>query len=138
MAVTLMCVTGALLWWPGRSRLGRALVLHRGLSARRLIAELHGVAGIWLLPFIVLWTLTACYFAFPGLVNALDDRLMAGRAGTRASDFLEDAVALAVRLHFGRTFGPGVEGLWAILGVAPCLLVVTGVLMWWHGIRRSR
>ncbi len=117
-AATLMCLTGAVLWWPGRTRWRRSLTLHRGLSPRRMLWELHNVLGFWLLLLILLWSVTGLYFAFPAALNALDD----------------DTIAAVVRLHFGRAFGPGVEALWVILGLVPCALVLTGVLMW--GIRK--
>jgi len=41
-----------------------------------------------------------------------------------------------VRLHFGRSFGTGVEVLWVITGLAPCVLLVTGALMWWNRVIR--
>jgi uncharacterized iron-regulated membrane protein len=42
-----------------------------------------------------------------------------------------------VRLHFGRSFGTGIEVLWVITGLAPCVLIVTGALMWWNRVVRK-
>jgi uncharacterized iron-regulated membrane protein len=122
IAVTLMCVTGVVIWWPGRTRWRRSLTLHRGVGARRLLWDLHNVLGFWLLLLILMWAVTGIYFAFPASFNALDD----------------DAIAWLVRLHFGRAFGPWVETLWVMLGLAPCALFVTGVLVWWNRVLRPR
>ena len=118
--VIAMCVTGALLWWPGRARWRRSLSLHRGVEARRFIWDLHSVLGFWLLLLILLWALSGIYFAFPGTFDALSDT---------ATEWL-------VRLHFGRTFGLPIEWLWVILGLVPCGLFITGTLMWWNRVWR--
>jgi uncharacterized iron-regulated membrane protein len=122
VAITVMCVTGAVIWWPGRTRWRRSLTLHRGVGSRRFIWDLHSVLGFWLLLLILMWSVTGIYFAFPAAFDALGD----------------DAIAWLVRLHFGRAFGPSVEALWVILGLAPCALVVTGSLMWWNRVMRNR
>ena len=122
IAVIAMCLTGALLWWPGRARWRRALVLRRDVSAARFIWDLHGVLGIWLLLLVLLWALTGVYFAFPTLFGAVAD----------------DVIAALVRLHFGRAYGTSVEILWVLLGLVPCGLFVTGILMWWLRVLRPR
>ena len=122
IAITLMCLSGAVIWWPGRTRWRRSLMLHRGVDSRRFIWDLHNVLGFWLVLLILMWSLTGIYFAFPDPFNVLGD----------------DAIAWLVRLHFGRTFGPLVETLWVVLGLVPCGLVITGVLMWWNRVVRHR
>lgn len=137
IAVLAMCVTGAILWWPGRTRWRRSLVLRRGVSARRFIFDLHNVLGIWLLLLIALWAVTGLYFAFPGPFNALDDRLLLSGRDSHAAQALEDLIAWMVRVHFGRAFGTPVEALWVLLGLTPCGLLITGALMWWNRVWRT-
>jgi len=120
IAVTVMCLTGAILWWPGRARWRRSLTLRRGVNARQFTWDLHGVLGFWLLGLILMWSVTGIYFAFPDLFSV----------------FTDDAIAWAVRLHFGRAYGSGVEALWVILGLVPCGLFITGALMWWNRVMR--
>jgi uncharacterized iron-regulated membrane protein len=122
IAITIMCLTGAVIWWPGRTRWRRSLTLHRGVDSRRFIWDLHNVLGFWLLLLILMWSLTGIYFAFPNPFSVLGD----------------DAIAWLVRLHFGRTFGSSIEALWVVLGLAPCGLVITGALMWWNRVLRPR
>lgn len=38
------------------------------------------------------------------------------------------------RLHFGDFGGAGVKALWAVVGLTPALLFVTGFLMWWNRV----
>ena len=121
--VTLMCITGAVIWWPGRGHWWRKMSLRRGVGWRRFIWDLHNMLGFWLFLLIVLWALTGIYFAFPMLFQSLGD----------------DALALLVRVHFGRTFGFPVKVAWAFLGLVPCVLFITGVVMWWNRVvRRHR
>jgi uncharacterized iron-regulated membrane protein len=118
--VIAMCITGAVLWWPGRTRWRRSVTLRRGVGARRFIRDLHNVLGFWVLLLVLMWALTGIYFAFPGPFDPLGDK----------------AIEWLVRFHFGRTFGVPVEALWVILGLVPCGLFVTGTLMWWNRVLR--
>lgn len=43
--LTLMCVTGAVIWWPGRARWRRSLTLRRDVGWRRFAWDLHSVLG---------------------------------------------------------------------------------------------
>ncbi|HEY4211880.1 MAG TPA: PepSY-associated TM helix domain-containing protein [Steroidobacteraceae bacterium] len=116
LVVALMIVTGVVLWWPRRGYWLRSITIRTGVSARRFNRELHNALGFWLLIFIVMWVVTALYFAFPNAFSEMDD----------------DIVAAAVRLHFGRAYGLTAKILWAVLGLGPCVLFITGALMWWH------
>jgi uncharacterized iron-regulated membrane protein len=136
MAVVVMCVTGAVIWWPGRRRWRRSLTLHRGVGARRFIRDLHNVLGIYLLLLIFMWALTGVYFAFPDPFLALSDQLAAGSIATPASRLLDASIEWLVRLHFGRSFGLTIEVLWVILGLVPGGLFITGALMWWTRVLR--
>ena len=116
VVVALMCITGVILWWPRRTSWWRSVTIRRGVGGWRLVRELHSVLGFWLLLWMAMWVATGLYFAFPNAFSAVSD----------------DFIAAAVRLHFGRAWGMPVKVLWAILGIVPCLLFITGALMWWH------
>jgi uncharacterized iron-regulated membrane protein len=135
LAVTLLAVSGAVVWWPGRRHLWRAMTVRTSAPAHRLMRELHGALGFWLVLLVLLWTLTGIYFAFPRPFNALADYIDAAGVAPLSVD---DAIAAIVRLHFGRAFGQGIEVLWAVLGLLPAALVVTGVIIWWHRVVRKR
>jgi uncharacterized iron-regulated membrane protein len=71
----LLCLTGAVIWWPGVSRVAGALIVHRRRGWKRLNRELHGAVGVWAVPVIAMWAVTGIAFAFPSgfraAVNAL-------------------------------------------------------------------
>jgi uncharacterized iron-regulated membrane protein len=138
IAVTAMCVTGAVLWWPGwRGNWLRSVTVQRAATGRRFLRELHNTLGFWAFLLILLWALTGIYFAFPDAVNMLTEWLQDGDAETAASVFVQDAIAELSRLHFGRAYGLFVKVLWTILGLIPCFLLVTGALMWWRRVIRK-
>jgi uncharacterized iron-regulated membrane protein len=135
LAVTLLAVSGALVWWPGKRHLWRAMTVRTNLPTHRLMRELHGALGFWLMLLVLLWTLTGIYFAFPRPFNALADYVDATGVAPLSVD---DAIAAVVRLHFGRAYGQAIEVLWAALGLLPGALVVTGIITWWHRVVRRR
>jgi len=79
---------------------------------------------------------TGIYFAFPRPFNALIEFFTVNGVDTPASQTIDDAIAWLVRLHFGRAYGVGMKVAWAILGLTPIALCITGVLMWWHRVVR--
>ena len=49
-----------------------------------------------------------------------------------------DAHGLVDVLHFGRIGGIWTQSLWAIMGLSPIAMVVTGFLMWWNRVLSKR
>jgi uncharacterized iron-regulated membrane protein len=131
LAITLLCLSGAMVWWPGKRHLGRAMTIRRHVPTQRLVRDLHSALGFWLILLVLLWAITGIYFAFPDPFNALADTLVNAGLPSLAID---DAIEWIVRLHFGRGFGHGVEVLWVTLGLLPAALVITGLLMWKHRV----
>lgn len=137
--IAVLTIAGLVLWWPGRSNWWRKMSLRRGVSARRFTLDLHNMLGFWMFLLIFVWALGGIYFAFPGPFNALADSLLVGQEETPSSLLVQDALALLARLHFGRAYGLSIKILWAVLGLLPAVLLVTGLLMWWwRVIRRPR
>jgi uncharacterized iron-regulated membrane protein len=135
IAVILICLSGAIVWWPGREHLWRGMTVRANVAGYRLVRDLHGAIGFWLVLLVLLWALTGVYFAFPEPFSTLEDVMVNAGASSLAFD---DAVAWVVRLHFGRAFGHGAEALWVIFGLLPAALVVTGIIIWWHRVRPRR
>jgi len=136
--LTLMCVTGAVLWWPGRSRWRRSLSLRRGVGWRRFTRDLHSVLGFWVLLLILMWSVTGIYLALPDASYSLIGLFQMNGTPTAASRLVNHAIDELVRLHFGRSFGPYGKALLAILGLVPAALFITGALMWWNrALRRN-
>ncbi|HEX4051796.1 MAG TPA: PepSY-associated TM helix domain-containing protein [Steroidobacteraceae bacterium] len=137
VALTLMCLTGMLLWWPGASRWRRSLRVHRGVGWRRFTWDLHSMVGFWLSALLAMWAVSAIYLAFPNAFYDARDFLSEHGIGPATGHRLDVVIDWLVRLHFGRSFGTGVEVLWVIAGLAPCVLIVTGALMWWNRVIRQ-
>jgi len=88
---------------------------------------LHHMLGFWAFLLILLWALTGIYFAFPDGFISLSEWLHDGD---------QEMLAMLSRLHFGRAYGLFVKLLWTVLGLIPCALFITGVMMWLH--RKAR
>jgi uncharacterized iron-regulated membrane protein len=150
-AVLLICLTGPVIWWPGIARWRRNLTLHRGVGWKRFTWELHGVIGLWSVAFLAVLATSGLYLCFPERFAAIADWLVpptAENAGTRWVDGLLYWVAY---LHFGRIDGIGIpcagpgfcdqmtKAAWAIVGLIPAAMFVTGSIMWWNRVvRRGR
>lgn len=133
LLVLVVLVTGAVLWWPGKSRWRHALTLGGPVNSLRFARRLHSFAGFWFFALLLLWALTAVYFAFPQtfewLIDYFDPDLDdAHRPG-------EQLLYQTVSLHFGRFGGWPVRILWVVLGLLPALLFITGLLTWWKRVR---
>lgn len=83
-----------------------------------------------------MWSVTGIYLTFPDPFDSLIEYFTVNGMPTAASRFVDHAIDWLVRLHFGRSFGPYVKALWAILGLVPGALFVTGALMWWNRVLR--
>lgn len=66
-----LSVSGLILWWPGRRRLRRGLVVRRGRGRYKLNYDLHKVAGFVALPFLLMWALTGAMFELPKQADAV-------------------------------------------------------------------
>jgi uncharacterized iron-regulated membrane protein len=133
--LTVLCLSGALLWWPGIVSWKSSLVAAWRGSWQRFVWELHSAVGFWLFLLVFMWALSGVYLSFP---DFFADYLYGpdGRGGPAAG--LEPAVKWLVRLHFGRTFGVTLKVAWVVLGLVPMLMFLTGLLGWWmRKVRRA-
>ncbi len=119
--VTLLALTGVVLWWPGIKNWRRSLVINWKTNLSRVNWDLHSAVGIWCVLFVLLWGVSGIYFTFPQTVT----RVLG-----------DGVVASLVRYHFGR-MGWASRPIWTILGLAPAFLFVTGALMWWNRVLRK-
>jgi uncharacterized iron-regulated membrane protein len=121
ICLLLLCLTGALIWWPGVRNWRRSLTVNWQAHFARINWDLHSALGFWSLAFILVWGLSAVYFAFPGIVNPLFRLDPADRYTDQGFFWLS-------QLHFGR-FGWLSELLWSMVGLAPAVLTLTGVFI---------
>ncbi len=63
--VTLLGLTGMIIWWPGIQNWRRSLTIPRLENWKRFNWGLHSAMGIWSLAFVLLWGVTGIYLVFP-------------------------------------------------------------------------
>jgi uncharacterized iron-regulated membrane protein len=120
-SLTLLCLTGAVIWWPGIKHWRRSLAIDWGGHVARISWDAHSALGFWFFLFVLLWGISGMYFAFPEAFNFLlafdpDDR------------FTNSALGWLSDLHFGR-FGWFIQTIWVLLGLVPAILAFTGVFI---------
>ncbi|HEX7081217.1 MAG TPA: PepSY domain-containing protein [Gammaproteobacteria bacterium] len=133
---TALVLTGAVIWWPGRRRWRYALTMRRGRGAPRLSWQLHSVLGFWCFALLLGWAVTGVYFAFPQPFEAVMDGLDSDPSDLSRPG--EGLLLALIKLHFGRFGGLGIRFTWALLGLVPAVLFVTGFTMWWRRVVRRR
>ncbi len=121
VCLTLLCLTGALIWWPGVKNWRRSLTVSWGSQFARINWDLHSALGFWCFFFVLLWGISGIYFSFPRWFDALRHLEPADRVTDEGLFWLSE-------LHFGR-FGWFTEALWAIFGLAPAVLAFTGTFI---------
>jgi uncharacterized iron-regulated membrane protein len=132
----LLAITGAIVWWPGVSRVGHSLVPGKPAKSARFARRLHNALGIWILALVLIWAVTAVYFSFPDpfewTIDYFDKDLTDDQ---RPGDWLVRAL---VNVHFGRSWGMTVKWVWVVVGLVPAVLFITGCITWWARVVRRR
>ena len=148
IAVLLVALTGLIIWWPGVRRWRRSLSLHRGVGWKRFMWDLHSAVGFWGFTFIIMFALSGVYLCFPESFHAAANRIQPYDESNAGSRLVDDLLYWLAFLHFGRINGIGipcdgpglcdqaVKATWAILGLTPAAMFVTGSIMWWNRVVR--
>ena len=127
-----MVITGLIIWWQGRRRWKEGLVIKQA-SSHSFMWQLHSFLGFWSLLLLLVWGLTAVYFAFPQpfdfIINAMDNDL---------DDFdrPDGWLRFLLDLHFGRFRGswPWLPYLWIVLGLLPAIMFISGFVLWYRRV----
>jgi len=134
----LLCLTGAIIWWQGASKWWRGLTVQWRLGWQRINWDLHSAIGFWAFIAVFVWAISGIYLVFPHPFSAIVDYLepldpvsLVPRRGDLALEWL-------AKLHFGRFAGIKTKWTWAILGVIPPVLFITGAVMWWNRVVSRR
>jgi uncharacterized iron-regulated membrane protein len=138
VALTVLTLTGIVVWWRGTRKWFHGFIVKRRTRWPRFTFDLHSAAGIWLVAFLLLWGVTGIYFAFPQpFATTIDffEPESFDQPVFRRGDWVLEWM---VRLHFGRFGGWTSRVIWAVLGLVPVLLFVTGAMMWWNRVVRAR
>lgn len=135
--LTLMCLTGLVIWWPGLGNWRRSLSIRWGANWKRFNWDLHSAVGIWMFLFVFMWGVTGVLLVFPrpyqDLVGRLTPINQPFRRG-RPMAIGDQILRWPAWIHFGNHWGWGIETLWVVLGLAPVLLFATGMIMWWNRV----
>jgi uncharacterized iron-regulated membrane protein len=137
IVVTITCLTGFVVWWPGITRWKRSLQIRWSSGWRRFNWDLHSAAGFWFFLFILMWGVSGIYLGIPEPFNRAVE-LVWGSAdvGERPGDVI---LLWLSRLHFGRWRDhPSLKIVWMIVGLVPALMAITGTIMWWNRVVRRR
>ena len=121
ISLTLLCLTGGIIWWPGVKNWRRSLTVSWRAQFPRVNWDLHSALGFWCFFFVLLWGISGIYFAFPRWFDVLllidpPDR------------FTDQGLFWLSELHFGR-FSWFTKAVWAVLGLVPAVLAFTGTFI---------
>jgi uncharacterized iron-regulated membrane protein len=138
LVMTVLVVTGLVVWWPGSGRWKRSLQIKRSGGWRRFNWDLHSAIGFWLFLFMLMWGVSGFYLGVPEPFSNFVDSISDPDAylGERPGDVV---LLWLTRLHFGRWRNmPVLKAVWAVIGLVPTLMFVTGLIMWWNRVLRRR
>ncbi len=150
LALLVVAMTGLAIWWPGIKTWRRSLTLQRGVGRNRLTWHLHSVIGIWSLGFLLVFGVSGAYLSNPQPLQDLADRLEPSTAANAGVRIVDRVIYWLAFLHFGRINGIGIpcsgpglcdqttKAIWAIFGLAPAAMFMTGAIMWWNRVLRPR
>ena len=130
--VTLVCLSGIIIWWPGIDKWRRSLTIDWKANFRSFNWSLHSALGFWSLAFIFMWGISGIYLSWPAPFNGLVDYFDA--PASRDLRFGDQVLAWLARLHFGRFPSLTLKLVWTVFGLVPVALLVTGALMWWNRV----
>ena len=68
-ALLALCITGAIIWWPGPALWARRVRVARTTNWKRANWDLHNAVGFWLAAGLACFALSGIHFAFPGLTR---------------------------------------------------------------------
>jgi hypothetical protein len=87
---------------------------------------------------MLMWGISGFYLGVPEPFSNFVDSISDPEAilGERPGDVV---LTWLTRLHFGRwRNAPVLKAVWAIVGLIPAVMLVTGVIMWWNRVLRKR
>jgi uncharacterized iron-regulated membrane protein len=150
VALLALAATGFIIWWPGIKAWRRSLIVRRGMGWKSTIWHLHSMIGFWSLGFTVIFAVSGIYLGFPESFQNLADRLDSLTTADPGAAIGDKIIYWLAYLHFGRIngigipcHGPGIcdqttKAIWALFGIAPAVMFVTGAIMWWNRVLRPK
>jgi hypothetical protein len=111
LCLTVLCITGAVIWWPGLGHWRRSLTIESRAHVSRIMWDIHSALGFWTFLFLLMWALSGLYLSIPRWFDVLLWLDPKDRLTDRTLSGLSQA-------HFGR-FGLFAEGVWTGIGLVP-------------------
>jgi uncharacterized iron-regulated membrane protein len=150
LLVVVLALTGIVVWWPGIKTWRRSLTVDRNAGWQRFTWGLHGMIGFWSLGFILLFGVSGIYLGNPELFQDLADRIEPLTDANTRTRTVDQVIYWLAYLHVGRINGIGIlcrgpglcdftmKLIWAVFGLAPAAMFVTGAVMWWNRVVRRK
>ncbi|HTQ99780.1 MAG TPA: PepSY-associated TM helix domain-containing protein [Candidatus Acidoferrum sp.] len=148
IATLVLALTGLVIWWPGVKHWRRSLIIQHGVGWKRTLWDLHSALGFWSFAFTVMFAVSGILLCYTEWFYNIGEWLVPttpANAGVRWVDKVQYWVTFS---HFGRIngiglpcSGPGlcdqsVKAVWALFGIAPAVMFVTGATLWWSRVLR--
>jgi len=106
--------------------------------------------GFWTLGIILLFGLSGVYLAFPSVFQSFADHIQPPTDANAGNRIVDQITYWLAYLHFGRINGIGIpchgpglcdqltKFVWAVAGLTPAAMFVTGLMMWWNRVLRKK
>ncbi len=143
-----LCVSGAVIWWPGSDRWRRSLTVDLHANWNSINWSAHSAFGAWLMLFSAMWAITGLYLSYPAGFQEVFDWIEPLDETNPVDRVVDRIMYWLAYLHFGRLGGRGIpycgrglcdnatKAVWAAFGMVLPLLFVTGMVMWWNRVIR--
>jgi uncharacterized iron-regulated membrane protein len=150
LLIVVLSITGIVVWWPGIKTWRRSLTVPKNVGWQRFVWGLHSMLGFWTFGFILVFAISGIYLGNPELFQDLADRIEPLTDTNARSRIVDQVIYWVAYLHVGRINGIGilcrgpgfcdqtVKFIWAVFGLAPAAMFVTGALMWWNRVVRKK
>lgn len=150
LLIVILAFTGIVVWWPGIKTWRRSLSVPRSAGWLRFTWGLHSMIGFWSFGFILLFGVSGIYLGNPELFQDLADRIEPLTDANVRTRTVDQVIYWLAYLHVGRINGIGipcrgpglcdftVKLIWAVFGLAPAAMFVTGAVMWWNRVVRKK
>ena len=149
--VIVSAASGLIVWWPGVQRWRRSAAIDFRANWRQFNWSLHSALGMWFVGFVLMWGVTGLYLSYPKPFNVAVEYLFPLNESNPVESIGDRVLYWLGYAHFGR-FGGRIPGcgrgtcnevfkaVWAVFGLVPVVMAVTGVAMWCYrrGFRSTR
>jgi uncharacterized iron-regulated membrane protein len=150
LLLVVIALTGMVVWWPGIKTWRLGLSVRRKVGWQRFTWDLHKMIGFWTLAFTLMFAVSGAYLGNPDVFQDVADWIQPLTEANARTRTIDQVIYWLAYLHFGRINGIGIpcrgpglcdqttKAIWALFGIAPTAMFVTGAIMWWNRVVRAR